>query len=707
MSFQHLELTRDGDWPRTDARTRVLLTALNVPGYYSLPIRILALLSRGDADLEKRFDVRYVEFENNNDVDEIACMAVDWQVEILALSVNVWNRDQCFELAAKCKEHNSRIVILAGGQEVTNSVVDYLGEVRDIDYIIDGEGELPFKEFLKAWDPDSGNIDPSKVSGLRYRENNNTAFAGPANIVASLDEVPSPVLAGLVQADRNDKMGVMLEGARGCPNRCAFCFEGYRKCKVRTASMERIRQETEYMAARGSTYFHMMDPILCNSSLSRLKEFSDIVKDLVARNKKTYFSVEVYARHISEEVAECLDGAFILDIGLQSINPESQKAIRRPFSIERFQRGIENLRKTKSTWNYYLICGLPHETLLTFLRAVSFALGERPTRFFINELLLLNGTELRARAAEYGYVFDADPPYTMRASSWMSEREVKIAYALSRVVVKSYGFALRAFFPSAFWLPEKSGGKEEWLEIVLPTGCSGQCPECVQRRASSGDQWERISRVLAGASGRNVEIVAGDGVDMRTLSRLAAQLQLSGAARLKLTAPISLFTDMELTAEMVNMGIWHYKIALAPDGIGATGNLANLDRAFPLRGQSAIKPNVEVIIPVGAGTPAGVNELIRSAARHRPAVITIPVAENMGGEWAAVLAKAFDEALDAGYWLKLPPRIAEHALGNIDNCNEIVGHLEKLGLTSAKPDQPPCMRRSLDQAVQSAGKDKR
>ena len=43
--------------------TRILFMGLNVPGYYSHPIRLLSLMVCEDADLNQKFDPRFFETE--------------------------------------------------------------------------------------------------------------------------------------------------------------------------------------------------------------------------------------------------------------------------------------------------------------------------------------------------------------------------------------------------------------------------------------------------------------------------------------------------------------------------------------------------------------------------------------------------------------------------------------------------------------------
>ena len=76
--WQHLDLTRGPDaWEADTDRTRVLLVAINMPGHYSLPVRILALMANQSPDLSTKYDTRYMEFLNSDDQADIASIIGD------------------------------------------------------------------------------------------------------------------------------------------------------------------------------------------------------------------------------------------------------------------------------------------------------------------------------------------------------------------------------------------------------------------------------------------------------------------------------------------------------------------------------------------------------------------------------------------------------------------------------------------------------
>jgi radical SAM superfamily enzyme YgiQ (UPF0313 family) len=685
-------------------KLRVALVALNVPGYYSLPIRTLFLLIKGSSELKKKFDMRFVEMDIDQNADNMLTVFTGWQPDLIGLSVNIWNRNDCIRLAKAIKCRWPKSVILAGGQEVTGSVIDYLDFVPEFDYVIDGEGEIPFQQFLKNWNPVMRRLrDPKSVSGLRYRIGNRNAFTGPARLVNALDQIPSPILASLVPIDTKQKLGVLLEASRGCPFRCSYCFEGSKNGNLRTVSIERLIQEIDTVVNRGGSYFHIMDPILCMKDLKRLRQFTEHIKSLSKDRAKIIFSVEAYAEHITEDVADCLKACAIIDVGLQSINPDTLKEIRRRYIPEKFKRGLNHLRQVGASFNLYLICGLPYETLATYLGGIAYVIKEQPTRVFFNELCLLNGTELRKRADEYGYHFSPEPPYQVYQTKWMSSEVLKFVQSLSKAVEKKYNLSSQAIYAGMPWAGAgvKNTTGNSILSCHIKTGCSIKCANCWIWNTS--DTHWLLEPPPAVTSMSDVAVLTGDGVDEYRLLQLIGQLHLAGAARIILHAPPLLLCDPNFVDLLIQRGVWHFiTFAAAPDAIShdfdcdrhsqqLSTALGNLNRTFALRGRARIQPFVEVMVyPNGSGI-TDIRQQIKTLVSYKVSMINIPDTVQPSGEaWLDALAELFAAELTPPCWLKMPQRVMRRVLKDMDNLNEIMSLLDQLDLLSRQSDHPPC-----------------
>ncbi|MFH2057841.1 MAG: radical SAM protein [Pseudomonadota bacterium] len=700
--FKHLNINPDNPfWPVT-GKTRVLIIAVNIPGYYSLPVRILALMIGQHKELKEKFDSRFIEFENSDNLNTIFNITNTLKPDIIGFSVNIWNRDLCFDLAGEIKKALPKTKNILGGQEVTNSSMDYLSDHPEVDYIIDGEGEIPLKQFLMNWDADRLDIsDPENISGFRYRKNNKSCFTGPSDLLDHLDDVPSPILAGLIDADKKYKLGIMIEGTRGCPFKCSFCFEGGKRAKARTASLERMSREVEYMASKGTKYFHIMDPILCNSDPQRLKGLAALFNRINDTYKNIVVSVEAYAHHITREVAQSLKSFRLIDIGLQTLNPETAKAIHRPWQPEKFKKGLNHLRENKAPFTIYLICGLPHETLSTFVHGMCHVINEKPAKLFFNELLLLTGTELRKNAIENGYQFNPNPPYEVYASKWMDENDFKLAILISKDVEKRFNLSARSIHTSAPWIPQKVDQHREGIKIIVPTHCSNNCPGCRVNDCSDPLSSKYMQSRLDQAENRDIEIVIGDRFEKKELLKVIGQFMLAGSSRIKLTAPFQAINNEEWVNVLIKRGVWHFKSFLFSKTIEnqlpendcdkIIQALSHFDNPVDFRGNAQIKPHVELVVLYDESTTLkAYAKTIGNAAKPFISVLTVPdkACEKFNGSLEDLLNKG----LEKDTWVKLPEHSFQSYFSSFDNNDQIVHSLNELDMVSHAMNQPPCFR---------------
>lgn len=704
-----LELDLKAPWAIAENRYRLLFVAINMPGYYSLPVRMLSLLASSSPKTAERFDCRFVEMDNIQPVAPLLARILDWQPDLIAFSVNIWNRNIAVELADNIRQRLPSATILGGGQEVTGSSYDFLQFAPAFDYLIDGEGERPLLQFLEQWQADGRLADVHAVSGLWYHGDAGSACTRPADLVEDLDEVPSVILAGLVPVTRRNLLGVMLEGSRGCPFRCSFCFEGAKKGKVRTASIARLQQEVEFMVGRGAKYFHIMDAILCNTDPARLRQLKEIFASVKERVPKNVVLVELYADRVTPEVAECLAPFSIIDLGLQTTNPETVKAIHRSFAEEKYRQGVELLRQTGSTFNIYLICGLPYETLVSFLKGIRFVLDQSPTRLFINELCLLNGTELRRRAAEFGYAYDPDPPYVVHETAWMSRFILRLVQVMAKALERRYNLSSRSLHTTAPWLPKIAKINSKPLALELREGCSLGCQGCLGAEPNLID-CAKLNQLLEGAADQDVHVFTGDGAGGRPgLLQLAGQLQLAATARNRIIGPLSMFGDREWLDRLIHRGFWHYLTFFRLDDGSFTARekelLAIVDhfnRAVQLVGYAAVQPDLEIVLLPGDANPDRYKEMILELAKRRVTLVSVPIElAEKGIEWEHVLVASFVSAIENRLWLKLPEKIAKKAFASLGETavDEIVEQLRGFGMISSATAQPPCFLEEPQQHI--------
>ncbi len=167
----------------------------------------------------------------------------------------------------------------------------------------------------------------------------------------------------------------------------------------------------------------------------------DVFNRFFKTHRELRLSVEAYAERMKPEDCAALGQPFVtIDLGLQSLNLKTLKTIRRPFKKDRFIRGVTNLHQTPARTNIYMICGLPFENSETYLQGINEVLQLNPNQIFLNDLVILNGTELRKQIDEnnWGYKYNLNPPYDVAENRWIPKRAMSALNALSKAISNCY-----------------------------------------------------------------------------------------------------------------------------------------------------------------------------------------------------------------------------------------------------------------------------
>ncbi len=305
---------------------------------------------------------------------------------IICFSCFVWNVE-ILEAASKILRQKG-IITIAGGPEITAHPSFYKG----FDYTVSGEGEESVPVLI------SRIINKSKEPG---KSDSVIISASP-----DLSVIHSPYLDGII--DPSEYGGALWELARGCPFKCAYCYESKGEKTVRLFPMERIKAELELFAKKKIPQVFVLDPTY-NVNKKRAVE---LLRLIASKTPDTFYYFEARAEFIDRELArEFTKIPCALQIGLQSTNEEVLKLINRPWDKKKFLRGISFLNEEGVTFGLDLIFGLPGEYFSSFRNGMDFAFSLYPNNLEVFCLSVLPGTDLFDRAAELGLVYQKNPPY--------------------------------------------------------------------------------------------------------------------------------------------------------------------------------------------------------------------------------------------------------------------------------------------------------
>ncbi len=371
----------------------ILLTTINARYIHSaLGLRYLYA---NLGPLKQRASIR--EFTAEQRPIDIAEAVLDAAPCIVGFGVYIWNVEQTTRTVALLKALRPDVVVVLGGPEVSH---EWTAQrvVQLADYVITGTADLRFRDLCAA--VLSGQPPPAKIIN-----------AGPV----ALEHLTLPYRE-YTDEDIAHRL-IYVEASRGCPFKCAFCLSALDRT-ARPFDRDRFLQEIDTLYARGARRFKFVDRTFNlgnQQSTAILQFFLDRLDDELSLH------FEVIPDRLPEALRTALarfpPGTLQLEIGIQSFDPAVQSIIGRRQDNDAARANIAWLRaNTHAHLHTDLICGLPGEDLAGFARGFETLIALDPQEVQVGILKRLRGTPLTALAADYGMVFNPDPPYNVVAT---------------------------------------------------------------------------------------------------------------------------------------------------------------------------------------------------------------------------------------------------------------------------------------------------
>ena len=365
-------------------------------------------------------DVSVLESTINGDTESFAHKIIDQKPDVVAFSCYIWNITKTLEICHIIKQ-NCDCKIVLGGPEVAYRSKDVLEKYEFIDFVLSGEGEWTFPDFL---DNINGNL--ASIPGLTHRQNGKIVVV-PEKEYA--DTPPSPYSDEFFE-NLNGRIAY-IETARGCPYRCAFCLSG-RCSPLRFFEIDRVKEDIIKLSNSGTQTVKFVDRTF-NAKEKRANEILLFIKENYGKTipENVCFHFEIAGDILKDSTLEILSsmpyGAVQLEIGMQSFNEDVLKTINRKTNTKKL---TENIKKLMSFNNIHihidLIAGLTGEDFESFKNSFNIGYSLKAHMLQMGFLKLLYGAEMRENSEKYPCTFKDEPPYEVTSTPCLSAEEIKM-----------------------------------------------------------------------------------------------------------------------------------------------------------------------------------------------------------------------------------------------------------------------------------------
>ena len=140
---------------------------------------------------------------------------------------------------------------------------------------------------------------------------------------------------------------------------------------------------------------------------------------------ETTYNLQTRFEHLNADTIEKIDpDHIILECGLQTLDPEVQRRIKRVNNREKVNEAIKNLNARKIRFETHLIYGLPGQTMDSFASDVISLKQMGCNKLRIFPLSLLRGTEIEVDAISGEITFAPVFPREVIKTEWMDLHQV-------------------------------------------------------------------------------------------------------------------------------------------------------------------------------------------------------------------------------------------------------------------------------------------
>lgn len=305
----------------------------------------------------------------------------------LGVGVYIWNEHVVTWLLPELRRRGFAGRIILGGPQVSYGGPELERLYPEADVFVRGYAEDALAKLARTSLPIS--IPGVHHAGQRDQQ---------AQAQVELGRLPSPLLTGAVPLAPHAPL-VRMETKRGCPFRCSFCQhkEAGARLRQRDLDPDRVLAEVRLLCELQAQEVAILDPVF-NIGATH----AAVLEEFIRGGFEGKVTVQARLETADDQFLEqCSSLNVVPEFGLQTIHRREQSAVKRANAMDRVGSVLEKLTSGRQDFMVTIIYGLPEQTLDSFRSTVEYLLEAGVPTIRAFPLVLLRGTELERRRADW------------------------------------------------------------------------------------------------------------------------------------------------------------------------------------------------------------------------------------------------------------------------------------------------------------------
>ena len=393
---------------------KILLAACNAKYIHSnLAVYDLKAYS---SDYDEHVILR--EYTINQPKDEILKDIYSSGADVVCFSCYIWNISFVRELIRDLVKILPKTAFWAGGPEISYDAEKFLTEMPEMTGVMVGEGEKTFHDLLEFYIDGKDSLE--EISGIAYRTGDKIIHNGWRELM-DLSAIPFVY----EHLEKFENRIIYYESSRGCPFSCSYCLSSIDK-KLRFRDLELVKKELQFFLDHRVPQVKFVDRTFNCKHEHAMTIWKYILEH---DNGVTNFHFEISADLLREEEMELMSqmrpGLIQLEIGVQSTNPETIRAIHRHMDLKKLEHCVNRVHSFRNIHQHLdLIAGLPYEDYDIFHQSFNDVYQMKPDQLQLGFLKVLKGSLMQKEAEGYGIVYKEKEPYEVLSTNWLTYGEV-------------------------------------------------------------------------------------------------------------------------------------------------------------------------------------------------------------------------------------------------------------------------------------------